>query len=302
MKKPNSLLTDIPKGMQAPTDFVEHHLHSAFFLEAEEKKKKESYYASIEKFGKVKPVVFIEKDGEKQVIDGWGYVEYARMKGIELISCYQMTNLATDEDVARIMLELQFSDHSTVREEYKIYKGAFDLFSKGQGWRSDLDANLGVGKDGDALLMEKKRLSIHDKIAEMTNASSGSRVKYILKIGDVNPSYFDNMENEKMSASTAYLKCVAEEKQKANGSVNTKKEAKQTSEKKKEKDSAAFKQHILKFDDFVDQGIKENQKKIYQTPDTIVAEDDNTFCVFSKCKICSSGMKVVLTKESLIHE
>ena len=188
----------------SPSDFVEHPLHARCF-QAADKKANANYHESIGKYGKIKQVVYILKQNKKLVIDGWAYIQYAVSKGLKEVAA-KMVDVTSDEDITRLMLELQFSSHSSPQEEYQIYSAAFDIFSKGKGHRSDLkEQNTDAER-------KKRRQVVYDKIAEMTNASSGKRVQYILKIGKVNPEYLERMVLDKMSLQTAYLNCIAEER------------------------------------------------------------------------------------------
>ncbi len=199
----------------APNEFVEHPQHAKFFLAQEEKTKTASYHESVDMYGKINPVIYIEVGGQKQVIDGWGYVLYAIENGLPLVAA-QRIDLTNDEDIIRVMLELQFSDHGTPEEEYKMYKAGFETLSKGKGYRSDLTEATA----SPAELTENKirRDSIYDKIAAMTNAASGSRVKQILRIGDTNYHYMEKIRQGKISVNNAYLFCNDEKKGKVQNS------------------------------------------------------------------------------------
>ncbi|PZF72579.1 ParB/RepB/Spo0J family partition protein [Taibaiella soli] len=195
----NNHLVDIDQLLQ-------HPLHKECFLDPSEKNKKEHYHESIEKFGKIKPVVYVENEGQKLVIDGWGFVQYAKDSGIDQVSakCVAVTD---NEDILQVMLELQFSDHNTPKQEYQLYKAAYRVLSKGKGYRSDLNEDEETESPEN-----KRRENTYQKIAAMTGASSGKRVQYMLKIGDTNPLYFERMELDRMSLNSAYLNCKSEEK------------------------------------------------------------------------------------------
>ena len=172
------------------------------------------------------------------------------------------------------------------------------MFSKGKGHRSDLS------EEGIAPINAKKRrLDIHERIAAMTNASSGKRVLYILKIGAVNPSYLEKMDNEKMSAYRAYENCKREE----SGYVP-----------KPKKDKAAALAEVSvtdpdllpefpapfkskeelrhSFDLMVSQVAKQNKLPILTKPNLNVAEDEVCYTVISRCTSCGNPVKVEIPK------
>ena len=187
-----------------PAEFDRHPLHIKAFLDPETKDYF-NYHDSIDNFRKIKPVVYISVGNKKLVIDGWSYVLYANAKRMKTVLATEVTT-TDDEATTRLMLELQHSHHNTSREEFKMYSWAFEMLSKGQGHRSDLK-----GSDWDKT-EQKRSLSIYDKIAKMTFAKSGKRVEYILKVGKVNPDYFDRMDGkERMSLYAAFLNCKDEE-------------------------------------------------------------------------------------------
>lgn len=197
-------MNQIPSWV-ATEELSEHPIHKNCFLEADKKTKTEHYHASIDKYGKIKPVVYVEQAGQKLVIDGWSYVLYALEQSIDKVPA-KCVIASSDEDVLRLTLELQFSDHNTTQEEYRIYKEAMNILSKGRGHRSDLKDDV-EPTDG-----KKRRPTVYDRIAAMTGASSGKRVQQLIKVGDVNPHYLEHMEEEKASLSTAYLNCISEER------------------------------------------------------------------------------------------
>jgi len=262
----------------APTEFVEHPQHQAFFLAPARKNKTESYHDSLFKFGKVKPVIYISKDGKKLVIDGWSYVVYALSNSFtEVAAC--CLDLTDEEDIAQIMLELQFSDHSSAEEEYK-----------------DLD-ELEKESTGD----KKRNPTTYDRIAAMTNASSGKRVQYILKIGAVNPKYLTRMDVEKMSAFRAYENCIREEKgilpkprQKKEPVVVSTPEPDVLPEFPAPFKSKEEIRHS--FDLMVAQVAKQNKLPILTKHDLNVAEDEVCYTVIAICTSCGSPVKVEIPK------
>ena len=200
-----------------PAEFDRHPLHAKAFLDPATKDFF-NYHDSIVTFRKVMPVAYIRVGDKKMVIDGWSYVLYANAKGLKTVLATEVTT-ASDEETTRLMLELQHSHHNTAEEEFKMYTWAFELLSKGQGHRSDLK-RLAAGNQTDANssasdpdnTAKKRLLSIYDKIAKMTFAKSGKRVEYILKVGKVNPDYFERMDGkERMSLYAAFLNCKDEE-------------------------------------------------------------------------------------------
>lgn len=187
--------------VEDPKVFERHPLHAESFFDASEKKKHVSYHESIRKYTKIKSVVYVESKGKKLIIDGWGYVCYAIENGISEVVC-QRLDITRNEDIHQVMLELQFSDHNSPEQEYKIYEAAYTTFSRGKGYRTDL-AEKEDKKDTEGKKV-KRRPTIYEKIAEMTNAPSAKRVQYLLFIGRHCKPYFEKMVEERVSLNTAY--------------------------------------------------------------------------------------------------
>ncbi len=289
MKKTNVVSTS-KVGFVAPTEFGEHPQHAKFFLAAEEKKKTASYHKSIGKFGKVNQVVYINKDGQKLVIDGWGYVLYAINNNIPEVAAICL-DLTSDEDITQIMLELQFSDHSTPEEEYKIYKAAFELFSKGKGHRTDV-----YGIDEEDWEQEKKRrITVYDRIATMTNASSGKRVQGILKVGNVKPELLRIMEADKMSLYAAFLKCMPPKVKKPATTSNDTGVPKFTV-------PTITADAQKKFDMSLEEALAAARNAIVKTDDYYVTEEGDKLVVYSFCQNCGVASKIPVSKELLQHD
>lgn len=182
--------------------------HSNTFLPTEESDysgTSESYL----KHGRCNPVYFIERTEENifqpinAVIDGWKYVMYAQSNGIEEVFACKLT-FEEAEDITKIMVQLQFSNHNTLSALFQIIMQLWPIYAKGQGHRSDLQESE---RDNDS---ENKELNIYGKIGKELGIS-GNKVKHIRKVGMVNPLFFERIENSRFSLYAAYLECVKEE-------------------------------------------------------------------------------------------
>lgn len=148
---------------------------------------------------------------------------------------------------------------------------------------------------------KKRRPDIYERIAAMTNASSGKRVQYILKIGAVNPSYLQRMDMEKMSAYRAYENCVREEKgilpkprQKKEPAAVSAPDAEVLPEFPAPFKSKEELKHS--FDIMVAQVAKQNKLPILSKPNLNVAADEVCYTVISMCTSCGNPVKVEIPK------
>ncbi len=165
---------------------------------------------SYNNFGRLKPVFCFQRliDDKPMcaIIDGNRYFEYAKVNGRTKIFVCIITINDTDE-IVKIMAQLQFSNHNTYMSLFLIIQNLWPLFYKGQGYRTDLnDEQFDVEKpDGDGI----NRLNIYQKIGKEIGLS-GNAVKFIRKIGIVNPLHFKQIETTRHSLYAAYLACKNE--------------------------------------------------------------------------------------------
>lgn len=110
----------------------------------------ESHGESILKYGRQCPIIFqyIDVDGKQvpHVVDGWSSVEMARhhkvetLPGIEIIDC-------SDEELPNLIVDVQTGFHRDPEEDYIRFEFFYELLSKGQGHRSDLEVELNIEDD-----------------------------------------------------------------------------------------------------------------------------------------------------------
>jgi hypothetical protein len=156
------------------------------------------------------PVYYVlrEIDGHevKAVVDGWKKVLYAREKGIEKIQAVEI--YAGEEELTGIMIQLQRSGHNGLLALYCMAKALYPKHYKGQGYRSDLTYKeldkAAEGQDG-------RKLNIYERIGRDMGIKSGNKIKYILKVGDINPLHFERIEISRFSLLQAFQECKKEE-------------------------------------------------------------------------------------------
>jgi len=165
---------------------------------------------SYEKFGRLKPVFgFAAEVGGNSicaVIDGNRFVDLAKVKSVsKIFVCFLRTNTA--DEIVKLMAQLQFSNHNSYMSLFLIIQNLWPVFYKGQGYRSDLDDEQfdEVKPDGDG----NRKLNIYQKIGKEIGLS-GNAVKFIRKIGMVNPLHFKQIETTRHSLYAAYLSCKNE--------------------------------------------------------------------------------------------
>lgn len=61
-------------------------------------------------------------------------------------------------------------------------------------------------------MKKKRREKTHERIARMFNVKP-NYVMHILKIGDVNPEYFDRLRKGRIARYVAYSACISEQRQ-----------------------------------------------------------------------------------------
>lgn len=165
---------------------------------------------SYTKFGRMKPVFGVLRVFDNKpmcgLIDGNRYVEMAKLNGIRKVFICIITAIEQDE-ISKIMALLQFSNHNTYMALFRIIQNLWPIYYKGQGYRSDLDdAQFDrelPNADG------TRRYNIYQKIGKVMGLS-GNAVKFIRKIGIVNPLHFKQIETTRHSLYAAYLTCKNE--------------------------------------------------------------------------------------------
>ena len=133
----------------------------------------------------------------------------------------------------------------------------------------------------------------------MTNANSGKRVQYILKVGSIDPTYLQRMEVEKMSLHRAFLKCTDRDNPKP---VKVKKPATVSTQTETPKHSAPTSTadtERASFDEFIEDEIIENAKLRTPTVDFTSDPDNVVFCIV--CKNCGVKNRTMVSKEILQH-
>jgi len=165
---------------------------------------------SYSKFGRLKPVFgiphMIDDKPMFAWIDGDRYLKHAYINGITKIFVCIITINDKDE-IVKIMAQLQFSNHNTYMSLFQIIQNLWPVFYKGQGYRSDLnDEQFDEEKPyGDGT----KKLNIYQKIGKEIGLS-GNAVKFIRKIGIINPLHYKQIETTRHSLYAAYLACKNE--------------------------------------------------------------------------------------------
>lgn len=185
----------------------EHQEH----LPYDDNKDFEATRKSYEKYGKAQPVQYVEyTDGDKiikAVIDGWKYVVFARKAGLEKVLACKL-NVGNVDDLLSLMLQLQISNHHTYIALFHMIQALWPKYCKGQGYRSDLSEEEYdkpvLGKDG-------KRLTINERVGQELNLKS-HQVKYIRKIGMIDPQQFYQMDSERVALYKVYNECVSKAK------------------------------------------------------------------------------------------
>lgn len=168
---------------------------------------------AYERKKKLLPVLFVlvmEGNIEKNyVIDGWSSVLSYRAKGIETIPAIKV-DLDSPDELPYLLADLHTNYHNSPRQDFEKFTYFSNLLGLGQGYRSDLLEDKKAETEVSEEKAEKERnATIVEKIAKLFGKSS-SYVKHILKIGKVNPEYFELITNEKFSVFGAYSACIAE--------------------------------------------------------------------------------------------
>lgn len=156
------------------------------------------------------PVYYVirEIDGHevKVILDGWKKVLYAREKGIEKIQAVEIH--AAEEELTSIMVQLQRSGHNGLLALYHMAKALYPKHYRGQGYRSDLTyKELDKAEEG----QDGRKLNIYERIGRDMGIRSGNKIKYILKVGKVNPLHFERIEISRFSLLQAFQECKKEE-------------------------------------------------------------------------------------------
>lgn len=166
---------------------------------------------SYRQYGKLQPVYYFEyiRNGRRvrSVCDGWKYVKFARKNNIkEIFAC--RLNIGNNHDLVTIMFQLHRSNHSDMMAWYRMCEALWPKYFRGPGYRSDMKddelANIRSEHNG-------KRKNIYEKIGGDLSMSANT-VKFLLKVGRVNPLHFGRIEKSRFTLYHAYLECVAEEK------------------------------------------------------------------------------------------
>lgn len=126
-----------------------HPIHERLNL-VRTQKELEVHGESILKYGRQNPVIFqhIDVDGKPvpHVIDGWSTVQVAlhndiaTLPGIEISKC-------SDEELPELVMDVQTGFHRDPEEDYIRFEYFYEILSKGQGHRSDLDNELNTEED-----------------------------------------------------------------------------------------------------------------------------------------------------------
>lgn len=198
-----------------PNEFEEHPIRKKVFLE-ETSQCLDAYKESKEKVGKILPVIYIEKGPKKLVIDGWKHVQQAIENNEECVLALKID--PKEEDISQLLVELHRNYHLSIKEEHKMCAYLFDNIKLQKGFRSDVKESENLEEqDNEVELVnsqegkKKRRPVVYDKIAEIMGISA-NRVKHLLKVGKVNPWYFDRIEKDRTSLYAAYSKCKEEER------------------------------------------------------------------------------------------
>ena len=160
--------------------------------------------------GRLKPVfgLLAKVNGKMilSVIDGNKFLDFAKSQNQEkLFACILLID--DWDEIIKIMAELQRSNHNSYASLYSIIESLWPIFYKGQGYRSDLnDEQYDEPRSKDD---EEKKLSIYQKIGNVIGLS-GNAVKFIRKIGQINPLHFKQIETTRHSLYAAYLACKNE--------------------------------------------------------------------------------------------
>ena len=164
----------------------------------------EAAYNRMEKLLPILFIVVMEGNIEKlYVIDGWSSVLTYRAKGIKTITGIKV-DLENPVELPYLLADLHTNYHNSPEEDFKKFTYFANLLGLGQGHRSDLKEDKAFA-DGE----KKRNAAIYEKIGKLFGKSS-SYVKHILKIGRVNPEYFERITNGKFSVFGAYSACIAE--------------------------------------------------------------------------------------------
>lgn len=197
-------------GTIALSDCTRSDAHKAMFDNAHDGNP-EGILESYKRFGRLKPVFGIPQivDGKTMcsLIDGNLYADFARTEGLQQVFACIIT-ITNEDEITKIMAQLQSSNHNNYTALFRTIQSLWPIFYKGQGYRSDLDENeldqprpCGEGT---------KRLTIYEKIGREIGLS-GNAVKFIRKIGLVNPLHFSQIETSRHSLYAAYLACRNEQ-------------------------------------------------------------------------------------------
>lgn len=208
-----------------PGVFRRHPLHQKSLLNPEEKKQT-GYAESLRKYGKLRPVLYVEPfkqflvDGvtyepnKKYVVDGWGGVTDAMEQKLPYVLALKV-EAETEEEIMQVIAEANSTYHTSYRSLYKLAKGLFDVHSKGQGYRSDKeekDAEVDdENSDSTEVVTPNKKLTTYEKIGKMMGGLPGTRIKHLLLVGRVNPLFLESMDTDRVSLYAAYLQCKKEQ-------------------------------------------------------------------------------------------
>jgi len=204
-------------------EFVRHPLHEKMLLSPEEKNQA-GYADSIQKYGKLRPSLYIEEDGQRMVIDGWGYITDSIENGRLLVLALKV-EATTKVEIMQVIAQANATFHTSYKSLYRIAEALYPEYSMGRGYRSDLqEAALieeGEETEEDELTSEnaadyeeshspKRRPTVFQRIGDDMGGLPGTRIQHILLVGRVNPEYFDLMELNRTSLYQAYLRCKGE--------------------------------------------------------------------------------------------
>ncbi len=200
-------------GLINPNEFEEHPLREKVFLE-ETLQCLDAYKESKAKVGKIFPVIYTVDGSKKLVIDGLKHVRQAIEDKVELVLALKVDVVA--EDIPQLIVELHRNYHLSIEEEHKMCAHLYDKFKLQKGFRSDKVKDEQEGQNNETELTnsetgkKKRRPVVYDKIAKIM-CIKPNRVKQLLKVGKVNPWYFERIEKERTSLYAAYCKCNEEE-------------------------------------------------------------------------------------------
>ena len=180
---------------------------------------------SYTNYSRVNPVVYYEdvQDGKVvfRLVDGWKAVQHALDNGSESIYACKLT-FDSPSDIPLIVAQLQMSTHQDCSSTYHLINLVWDHCLVGKGRRTDLlrdevqdsvnntdlsedDLDQAYSSENENIRGDKP-LNIYQRVG-LKLGIKPTRVQYIKKVGDVNPSYFEMIDSGRMPLYKAYSDC-----------------------------------------------------------------------------------------------